>query len=31
MNDFPFDFFLVINSAKELGDILGTTLMQFIQ
>lgn len=31
MNDFPFDYFLVINDAKELGDILGATLMQFIQ
>ncbi len=31
MTDFPFDFFLIINNAKELGDILGATLMQFIQ
>ena len=31
MSDFPFDFFLIINNAKELGDILGATLMQFIQ
>lgn len=31
MSDFPFDFFLVVNNAKELGDILGATLMQFIQ
>ena len=31
MSDFPFDFFLVINNSKELGDVLGATLMQFIQ
>jgi midasin (ATPase involved in ribosome maturation) len=31
MSDFPFDYFLIIKDAKELGEILALTLMQFIQ
>lgn len=31
MSDFPFEYFLIINDVKELGEILAMTLMQFIQ
>lgn len=31
MADFPFDYFLIINDVRELGEILAMTLMQFIQ
>ena len=31
MSDFPFEYFLIINDVKELGDILAMTLLQFIQ
>lgn len=31
MSDFPFEYFLIINDVKELGEILALTLMQFIQ
>lgn len=31
MADFPFEYFLIINNVKELGEILAITLMQFIQ
>lgn len=29
--DFPFEYFLVVKGVKELGDILASTLLQFIQ
>ena len=31
MADFPFEYFLIINDVKELGEILAMTLLQFIQ
>jgi midasin (ATPase involved in ribosome maturation) len=31
MSDFPFEYFLIINDVKELGEILAMTLLQFIQ
>ena len=31
MSDFPFEYFLIVRNVRELGDILATTLMQFIQ
>lgn len=31
MSDFPFEYFLIVKRVEELGDILATTLMQFIQ
>lgn len=31
MSDFPFEYFLIINDVKELGEILAMTLVQFIQ
>lgn len=31
MTDFPFEYFLIINDVKELGEILAMTLLQFIQ
>ena len=29
--DFPFEYFLVVKGVKELGEILASTLLQFIQ
>lgn len=31
MSDFPFEYFLIIRNVKELGDVLATTLLQFMQ
>jgi midasin (ATPase involved in ribosome maturation) len=31
MADFPFDYFLIVRDVRELGDILASTLLQFIQ
>ena len=31
MSDFPFEYFLIVKNVRELGQILATTLMQFIQ
>jgi midasin len=31
MSDFPFEYFLIVRNVKELGDVLATTLLQFIQ
>jgi midasin len=31
MSDFPFEYFLIINDVKELGEVLALTLLQFIQ
>lgn len=31
MSDFPFEYFLIVRNVRELGDVLATTLLQFIQ
>lgn len=31
MSDFPFEYFLIVRNVQELGDVLATTLLQFIQ
>ena len=31
MSDFPYQYFLIVNDVKELGQILAMTLLQFIQ
>lgn len=31
MSDFPFEYFLIVKNVQELGDVLATTLLQFIQ
>ena len=31
MSDFPYEYFLIVNDVKELGEILAMTLLQFIQ
>jgi midasin (ATPase involved in ribosome maturation) len=31
MSDFPFEYFLIVRNVRELGDILASALLQFIQ
>lgn len=31
MSDFPFEYFLIVRNVRELGDVLASTLLQFIQ
>jgi len=31
MSDFPFEYFLIVRNVQELGDVLASTLLQFIQ
>ena len=31
LSNFPFEYFLIVRGVKELGDVLASTLLQFIQ
>ena len=31
MNDFPFEYFLIVKDVRELGEILAMAMMQFVQ
>jgi midasin len=31
LSDFPFDYFLIVKNVRELGEVLASTLLQFIQ